>query len=171
MKKIVLGKCEVRTESLIMGAVAVTGIGLIALGVKSFFDAKKIKGLEEEPFDDEVEFEEYKLRKAMTLSKKRSSKIRTGIAASFVGLLAAVVGVSAFTPLKKIIVNEDFTLKADKAEKLDGAIKTVKDFGGSFQDSVQELKRIKELRTELKSKVDKAKQLTDKLESVLERIA
>ena len=48
---------------------------------------------------------------------------------------------------------------------------TVKDFGGSFQDSVQELKRIKELRTELKSKVDKAKQLTDKLESVLERIA
>ena len=67
MKKIEVGKCEIQTGSLIMGAVAATGIGLIALGVKSFFDAKKISLIEEDSFDDEEEFEEYKFRKSVWL--------------------------------------------------------------------------------------------------------
>ena len=164
MKKIEVGKCEIQTGSLIMGAVAATGIGLIALGVKSFFDAKKISLIEEDSFDDEEEFEEYKFRKAVALQKKKNTKIRLGIAGVIVGALAAAVGISAFTPLKGYVVNDDYSLKADKAEKIDGAIKTVKELGGSIQESVQELK-------DVKLKVDKIKQFTGKLENVLDKIA
>ena len=74
MKKIVVGKCEIQTGSLIMGAVAATGIGLIALGVKNFFDAKKMSSIDEDSFDDEEEFEEYKFRKAVALQKKKNTK-------------------------------------------------------------------------------------------------
>ena len=137
MKKIVVGDYELQTEGLIMGAVIATGAGLVGLGVKNLLDARKLKYAAEQPVDDELEFEEYKENKSRKLKKKRDAKLRRGIVGISVGAFATAVGVAAFTPLRRYVVNDDFTLRADRAEQLDGVVSSVRELSGSLKGGVQ----------------------------------
>ena len=137
MKKIVVGNYELQTEGLIMGAVIATGAGLVGLGVKNLLDARKLKYAAEQPVDDELEFEEYKENKSRKLKKKRDAKLRRGIVGISVGAFATAVGVAAFTPLRRYVVNDDFTLRTDRAEQLDGVVSSVRELSGSLKGGVQ----------------------------------
>jgi hypothetical protein len=137
MKKIVVGDYELQTEGLIMGAVIATGVGLMGLSVKNLLDARKLKYAAQQPIDDDLEFEEYKEMKVRKLKKKRDAKLRRGIIGVSVGAFATAVGVAAFTPLRRIVVNDDFTLRADRAEKLDGVVSSVRELSGAIQDGFQ----------------------------------
>jgi len=79
MKKIVVSKCELQPEGLIMGAVIATGAGLVGLGIKNILDARKLRYMADQPYDEEIEFEEYKEMKSRKLRKKRKAKLRRGI--------------------------------------------------------------------------------------------
>ena len=137
MKKIVVGDYELQTEGLIMGAVIATGAGLVGLGVKNLLDAKKLKNAAEQPVDEDLEFEEYKENKSRNLKKKRDAKLRRGIVGISVGAFATAVGVAAFTPLRRYVVNDDYTLRADRAEQLDGVVSSVRELSGSLKGGVQ----------------------------------
>ena len=137
MKKIVVGDYELQTEGLIMGAVIATGAGLVGLGVKNLLDARKLKYAAEQPVDEELEFEEYKENKSRKLKKKRDAKLRCGIVGISVGAFATAVGVAAFTPLRRYVVNDDFTLRTDRAEQLDGVVSSVRELSGSLKGGVQ----------------------------------
>ena len=137
MKKIVVGDYELQTEGLIMGAVIATGAGLVGLGVKNLLDARKLKYAAEQPVDEELEFEEYKENKSRKLKKKRDAKLRRGIVGISVGAFATAVGVAAFTPLRRYVVNDDFTLRTDRAEQLDGVVSSVRELSGSLKGGVQ----------------------------------
>lgn len=137
MKKIVVGDYELQTEGLIMGAVIATGVGLVGLGVKNLLDARKLKYAAEQPVDEDLEFEEYKENKSRKLKKKRDAKLRRGIVGISVGAFATAVGVAAFTPLRRYVVNDDYTLRADRAEQLDGVVSSVRELSGSLKGGVQ----------------------------------
>lgn len=137
MKKIVVGNYELQTEGLIMGAVIATGAGLVGLGVKNLLDAKKLKYAAEQPVDEDLEFEEYKENKSRKLKKKRDAKLHRGIVGISVGAFATAVGVTAFTPLRRYVVNDDYTLRADRAEQLDGVVSSVRELSGSLKGGVQ----------------------------------
>ena len=137
MKKIVVGDYELQTEGLIMGAVIATGAGLVGLGVKNLLDARKLKYAAEQPVDEDLEFEEYKENKSRKLKKKRDAKLRRGIVGISVGAFATAVGVAAFTPLRRYVVNDDYTLRADRAEQLDGVVSSVRELSGSLKGGVQ----------------------------------
>lgn len=137
MKKIVVGDYELQTEGLIMGAVIATGAGLVGLGVKNLLDAKKLKYAAEQPVEEDLEFEEYKENKSRKLKKKRDAKLRRGIVGISVGAFATAVGVAAFTPLRRYVVNDDFTLRTDRAEQLDGVVSSVRELSGSLKGGVQ----------------------------------
>ncbi len=137
MKKIVVGDYELQTEGLIMGAVIATGAGLVGLGVKNLLDARKLKYAAEQPVEEDLEFEEYKENKSRKLKKKRDAKLRRGIVGISVGAFATAVGVAAFTPLRRFVVNDDYTLRADRAEQLDGVVSSVRELSGSLKGGVQ----------------------------------
>ena len=137
MKKIVVGDYELQTEGLIMGAVIATGAGLVGLGVKNLLDARKLKYAAEQPVDEELEFEEYKENKSRKLKKKRDAKFRRGVVGISVGAFATAVGVAAFTPLRRYVVNDDYTLRADRVEQLDGVVSSVRELSGSLKGGVQ----------------------------------
>lgn len=137
MKKIVVGDYELQTEGLIMGAVVATGIGLIGLSIKNLLDARKLKYASEQPIDDDLEFEEYKEEKIRKIKKKRDAKLRRGIIGVSIGAFATAVGVAAFTPLRKYVVNDDFTLRDDRAEQLGGVVSSVRELSDSIQDGIQ----------------------------------
>ena len=137
MKKIVVGDYELQAEGLIMGAVVATGIGLIGLSIKNLLDARKLKYASEQPIDDDLEFEEYKEEKVRKIKKKRDAKLRRGIIGVSIGAFATAVGVAAFTPLRKYVVNDDFTLRDDRAEQLGGVVSSVRELSGNIQDGIQ----------------------------------
>lgn len=137
MKKIVVGDYELQTEGLIMGAVVATGVGLIGLSIKNLLDARKLKYASEQPIDDDLEFEEYKEEKIRKIKKKRDAKLRRGIIGVSIGAFATAVGVAAFTPLRKYVVNDDFTLRDDRAEQLGGVVSSVRELSGNIQDGIQ----------------------------------
>ena len=137
MKKIVVGDYELQTEGLIMGAVVATGVGLIGLSIKNLLDARKLKYASEQPIDDDLEFEEYKEEKIRKIKKKRDAKLRRGIIGVSIGAFATAVGVAAFTPLRKYVVNDDFTLRNDRAEQLGGVVSSVRELSDSIQDGIQ----------------------------------
>lgn len=137
MKKIVVGDYELQTEGLIMGAVVATGVGLIGLSIKNLLDARKLKYASEQPIDDDLEFEEYKEEKIHKIKKKRDAKLRRGIIGVSIGAFATAVGVAAFTPLRKYVVNDDFTLRDDRAEQLGGVVSSVRELSDSIQDGIQ----------------------------------
>ena len=137
MKKIVVGDYELQTEGLIMGAVVATGIGLIGLSIKNLLDARKLKYASEQPIDNDLEFEEYKEEKIRKIKKKRDAKLRRGIIGVSIGAFATAVGVAAFTPLRKYVVNDDFTLRDDRAEQLGGVVSSVRELSGNIQDGIQ----------------------------------
>lgn len=137
MKKIVVGDYELQTEGLIMGAVVATGVGLIGLSIKNLLDARKLKYASEQPIEDDLEFEEYKEEKIRKIKKKRDAKLRRGIIGVSIGAFATAVGVAAFTPLRKYVVNDDFTLRDDRAEQLGGVVSSVRELGDSIQDGIQ----------------------------------
>ena len=137
MKKIVVGDYELQTEGLIMGAVVATGVGLIGLSIKNLLDARKLKYASEQPIEDNLEFEEYKEEKIRKIKKKRDAKIRRGIIGVSIGAFATAVGVAAFTPLRKYVVNDDFTLRNDRAEQLGGVVSSVRELSDSIQDGIQ----------------------------------
>ena len=137
MKKIVVGDYELQAEGLIMGAVVATGIGLIGLSIKNLLDARKLKYASEQPIDDDLEFEEYKEEKIRKIKKKRDAKLRRGIIGVSIGAFATAVGVAAFTPLRKYVVNDDFTLRDDRAEQLGGVVSSVRELSGNIQDGIQ----------------------------------
>ncbi len=137
MKKIVVGDYELQTEGLIMGAVVATGVGLIGLSIKNLLDARKLKYASEQPIDDDLEFEEYKEEKIRKIKKKRDAKLRRGIIGVSIGAFATAVGVAAFTPLRKYVVNDDFTLRDDRAEQLGGVVSSVRELSDSIQDGIQ----------------------------------
>ncbi len=127
MKKTVIGNYEIQTESLILGAVTACGFGLIAMGIIKFFEASKIKKLQEMPLDEELEFEEYKANKARKLRRKKAAKIRGGISNTCLGAILAAIGICGFTPLKSYVVDDDFALKIEKAKKIEDALSSVND--------------------------------------------
>lgn len=127
MKKTVIGNYEIQTESLILGAVTACGFGLIAMGIIKFFEARKIKKLQEMPLDEELEFEEYKANKARKLRRKKAAKIRGGISNTCLGVILAAIGICGFTPLKSYVVDDDFALKIEKAKKIEDALSSVND--------------------------------------------
>ena len=137
MKKIVVGDYELQAEGLIMGAVVATGVGLIGLSIKNLLDARKLKYASEQPIDDDLEFEEYKEEKVRKIKKKRDAKLRRGIIGVSIGAFATAVGVAAFTPLRKYVVNDDFTLRDDRAEQLGGVVSSVRELSGNIQDGIQ----------------------------------
>ena len=137
MKKIVVGNYELQTEGLIMGAVVATGVGLIGLSIKNLLDARKLKYASEQPIEDDLEFEEYKEEKIRKIKKKRDAKLRRGIIGVSIGAFATAVGVAAFTPLRKYVVNDDFTLRDDRAEQLGGVVSSVRELSGNIQDGIQ----------------------------------
>ena len=137
MKKIVVGDYELQTEGLIMGAVVATGVGLIGLSIKNLLDARKLKYASEQPIEDDLEFEEYKEEKIRKIKKKRDAKLRRGIIGVSIGAFATAVGVAAFTPLRKYVVNDDFTLRDDRAEQLGGVVSSVRELGSNIQDDIQ----------------------------------
>ena len=137
MKKIVVGEYELQAEGLIMGAVVATGVGLIGLSIKNLLDARKLKYASEQPIDDDLEFEEYKEEKIRKIKKKRDAKLRRGIIGVSIGAFATAVGVAAFTPLRKYVVNDDFTLRDDRAEQLGGVVSSVRELSGNIQDGIQ----------------------------------
>ena len=137
MKKIVVGDYELQTEGLIMGAVVATGVGLIGLSIKNLLDARKLKYASEQPIEDDLEFEEYKEEKIRKIKKKRDAKLRRGIIGVSIGAFATAVGVAAFTPLRKYVVNDDFTLRDDRAEQLGGVVSSVRELSGSLKGGVQ----------------------------------
>ena len=137
MKKIVVGDYELQAEGLIMGAVVATGVGLIGLSIKNLLDARKLKYASEQPIDDDLEFEEYKEEKIRKIKKKRDAKLRRGIIGVSIGAFATAVGVAAFTPLRKYVVNDDFTLRDDRAEQLGGVVSSVRELSGNIQDGIQ----------------------------------
>ena len=137
MKKIVVGNYELQAEGLIMGAVVATGVGLIGLSIKNLLDARKLKYASEQPIDDDLEFEEYKEEKIRKIKKKRDAKLRRGIIGVSIGAFATAVGVAAFTPLRKYVVNDDFTLRDDRAEQLGGVVSSVRELSGNIQDGIQ----------------------------------
>lgn len=137
MKKIVVGNYELQTEGLIMGAVVATGVGLIGLSIKNLLDARKLKYASEQPIEDDLEFEEYKEEKIRKIKKKRDAKLRRGIIGVSIGAFATAVGVAAFTPLRKYVVNDDFTLRDDRAEQLGGVVSSVRELSDSIQDGIQ----------------------------------
>ena len=137
MKKIVVGDYELQAEGLIMGAVVATGVGLIGLSIKNHLDARKLKYASEQPIDDDLEFEEYKEEKIRKIKKKRDAKLRRGIIGVSIGAFATAVGVAAFTPLRKYVVNDDFTLRDDRAEQLGGVVSSVRELSGNIQDGIQ----------------------------------
>ena len=137
MKKIVVGDYELQTEGLIMGAVVATGVGLIGLSIKNLLDARKLKYASEQPIEDDLEFEEYKEEKIRKIKKKRDAKLRRGIIGVSIGAFATAVGVAAFTPLRKYVVNDDFTLRDDRAEQLGGVVSSVRELSGNIQDGIQ----------------------------------
>ena len=137
MKKIVVGDYELQTEGLIMGAVVATGVGLIGLSIKNLLDARKLKYASEQPIDDDLEFEEYKEEKIRKIKKKRDAKLRRGIIGVSIGAFTTAVGVAAFTPLRKYVVNDDFTLRDDRAEQLGGVVSSVRELSGNIQDGIQ----------------------------------
>ena len=59
MSKINIKGVSIQVEGLVMGALTATGVGLIALSVKNFLDAGKIRQLEMQPVDDEEEYGYY----------------------------------------------------------------------------------------------------------------
>ena len=136
MKKIVVGDYELQTEGLIMGAVVATGVGLIGLSIKNLLDARKLKYASEQPIEDDLEFEEYKEEKIRKIKKKRDAKLRRGIIGVSIGAFATAVGVAAFTPLRKYVVN-DFTLRDDRAEQLGDVVSSVRELSDSIQDGIQ----------------------------------
>ena len=137
MKKIVVGDYELQAEGLIMGAVVATGVGLIGLSIKNLLDARKLKYASEQPIEDDLEFEEYKEEKIRKIKKKRDAKLRRGIIGVSIGAFATAVGVAAFTPLRKYVVNDDFTLRNDRAEQLGGVVSSVRELSGNIQDGIQ----------------------------------
>ena len=137
MKKIVVGDYELQAEGLIMGAVVATGVGLIGLSIKNLLDARKLKYASEQPIEDDLEFEEYKEEKIRKIKKKRDAKLRRGIIGVSIGAFATAVGVAAFTPLRKYVVNDDFTLRDDRAEQLGGVVSSVRELSGNIQDGIQ----------------------------------
>ena len=137
MKKIVVGDYELQTEGLIMGAVVATGVGLIGLSIKNLLDARKLKYASEQPIEDDLEFEEYKEEKIRKIKKKRDAKLRRGIIGVSIGAFATAVGVAAFTPLRKYVVNDDFTLRDDRAEQLGDVVSSVRELSDSIQDGIQ----------------------------------
>ena len=162
MKKLSVGGYEIRIEGLVMGAMATVGIGLVGLGIKSFFDARKLRYIELQPVDEEEEFEEYKRKKALKLKRARARKIRKGVVGTVVGSFAAAAGIIAFTPLKDDIkdtlresISEDVkesireTLNAENIKSNIGdKVSAVKDL--DISDSVQKLKSAAESLQKLK---------------------
>ena len=81
----------------------------------------------------------YKANKKKKLRRKRASKIRGGIANTAVGSLVTALGIVAFTPLKNYVINDDFSLKVEKAKKIEETIKNVNDTVKDLSEGLKKL--------------------------------
>ena len=133
MKKTSIGNYEVQTESMILGAITACGFGMIAFGIIKLIEARKVRQIQETPVDEELEFEEYKAAKKIKLRRKRAKKIKCGISNTILGAFLAAVGIVGFTPLKSYVVNDDFTLKIEKAKKIEETLSSVNDTVKEFK--------------------------------------
>jgi anaerobic C4-dicarboxylate transporter len=168
MKKVVVGEFEVEVANVVMGAIVATGLGCIVLGVKNLFDVRKINKQAEEPFDEDLEFEEYKANKRQKFNKKKNRKIRRGIIGIALGSFVAAVGVAAFTPFRSIIVNDDFSLKKDRIYLINDKVQSVR---GIADEKLQDAKvaadvKFQDAKATAGEKLKDAKALLDNIHKV-----
>lgn len=128
MSKIVIGKVEVGASDIIKGAAIGAGVGFIAVGIKSIYDARKQKDEEKTPEEEELEFEEYLIKKARRKKLKKNLKISCGVYSILTGTVLAAAGIAAFTPLKQVVVTKVKTGSADYVRKVrDNQIDKIKE--------------------------------------------
>ena len=118
MSKIVVGKVEVSASDIIKGAAIGAGVGFIAVGIKSIYDARKMNLICGTPEEEELEYEEYLAKKAQRRRIKKNLKISCGVYSIVTGAALAATGIIAFTPLKQVVVTKVKTGSVQCAKKL-----------------------------------------------------
>lgn len=171
MSEIKLGKYEIGTEDFVKGAAVAAGVGIIALGIKNFFDARRIHYIEQQPFDDEAEYEVYKAKKARRLSRMRMAKINSGIIGVLIGGVIATVGVLSFTPYKDVFIDSD-TVEDIKSQIADKEIKQ-KLADAALVKKLKEIDYVEAINNinKLRQNISNIKAINDTIDKIKERIA
>ena len=154
MAKEIINLEGIKTSDYIKGAVTAIGVVMIAFGIKSFLDARKLRKMNDIPVDEEEEFEEYRCDKDRKYHKKHCKKVRKGIAGVITGAVVACVGVLSFTSVSdKVIAKVKDSYDINK-------IKGIKDI-----DLGETIKKINWVRDNI-GKIDKifdtVKEITNK---------
>ncbi len=126
MAKEIINLNDIKTSDYIKGAVTATGVVMIAFGIKSFLDARKLRKMNEIPVDEEEEFEEYKSYKEHKYHKSHFKKVRKGIAGVITGAIVTCAGVLSFTSVSdKVItkVKDSYDIKNIKSIDIGEAVK------------------------------------------------
>ncbi|MCR5544124.1 MAG: hypothetical protein K6F55_08225 [Eubacterium sp.] len=126
MAKEIINLNDIKTSDYIKGAVTATGVVMIAFGIKSFLDARKLRKMNEIPVDEEEEFEEYKSYKEHKYHKSHFKKVRKGIAGVITGAIVTCAGVLSFTSVSdKVItkVKDSFDIKNIKSIDIGETVK------------------------------------------------
>lgn len=126
MAKEIINLNDIKTSDYIKGAVTATGVVMIAFGIKSFLDARKLRKMNEIPVDEEEEFEEYKSYKEHKYHKSHFKKVRKGIAGVITGAIVTCAGVLSFTSVSdKVItkVKDSYDIKNIKSIDIGETVK------------------------------------------------
>ena len=152
MAKFQICNCEIDSEDIVKGALLGAGVAFITLGVKSLFDARRIRREFEEPLDEEEEFdefEEYLLEKEEMAYAKMNRCVRRGVAGLAVGSAVTALFALSFTPYKKVLLESDAVNNIKNADVI-GKIKDA-DVIGRIKD-IDVVDRIKEVDVPTKVK-------------------
>ena len=106
MERLTIGNYEIDEEAIAIGAAIGIGAGLIGIGMRHLYAANRIRKVLETPISEEDEYEEfldYVERKDKRIARRRTRRIRLGVACSAVGAAAVAAGVVALSPAREYI--------------------------------------------------------------------
>ncbi|MBR6404316.1 MAG: hypothetical protein IKS48_13120 [Eubacterium sp.] len=172
MAKIRVLNCDINSEDIIVGALLGAGVAFVALGIKSLFDARRIRLEQEAPMDEQDEldeFEEYLLEKEEKAYARMRRCVKRGIFGITAGSLVAAVAALALTPYKKIILESDAVASIKNADVINrikeaDVIEKIKSVDVNIKDTLKNIKK-------LESNIDNLASITDTIEKVKERLA
>ena len=131
MAKFKVYNCEIDSEDIVKGALIGAGVAFLTIGIKSLFDARRIRREFEEPLDEDEEFdefEEYLLEKEEMAYAKMNRCTRRGIFSLAAGSAIAAIAALSFTPYKDVILESDTVGKIKDADVI-GKIKDAEVIG------------------------------------------
>ena len=131
MAKFKVYNCEIDSEDIVKGALIGAGVAFLTIGIKSLFDARRIRREFEEPLDEDEEFdefEEYLLEKEEMAYAKMNRCTRRGIFGLAAGSAIAAIAALSFTPYKDVILESDTVGKIKDADVI-GKIKDAEVIG------------------------------------------